>query len=182
MQSHTRCVLGLVVLMVSSIAACSDPTVPPEDEALPPLIFDCTNPIEILDAPRWPTLLDVIALPTDAVLQRGRFDDDLRRRFSKFGLVIRADQALTITVAEASRPNALIGWNNAPDKPVTTIEIGGCSGLCETDNQNCTPGESGEWIAYPGGVWTTDPACIVIEIETGGRAATAELPIGVECN
>lgn len=166
-----------------SVAACSSPS--SEDEAVSSRVFDCSNQIDILDEPPedWRTVLGVIALPDDRLLQRGRVDEELGRGFSKFGLVLRADQALTITVTGASRPNALIGWNNGLEEPVTSIEINGCSGLCETDYQpGCPQGESGEWIAYPGGVWTADPACIAIEIVAGDRTAIAELPIGAECS
>jgi hypothetical protein len=147
-------------------------------------LFDCANPIAILHEPPegWLPVFDVIALPGEPILQRGRFDDELGRSFSKFGLVIRADQALTLIIAKVSRPNALMGWNDGLGSPVEAIEIAGCSGTCLTDYQpNCPLGESGNWVAYPGGVWTIDAACIEIEIETADQAATAELPIGVEC-
>lgn len=163
--------------------ACSQSTTPAEE--LSYQAFDCTNPIDILDEPPadWSTILDVIAFPNDSILERGPLDDEVGRAFSKFGLVIRADEPLKLSIAEASQPKALMGWNLGSEAPVLAIEIPGCSGTCATDFQpGCPLGESGEWIAYPGGVWTIDPACIEIEISTGTQSATAELPIDTECS
>lgn len=131
----------------------------------------------------WRTVLDVISLPQSRVLQRGSLDEETGRRFSKFGLVIRADEQFMITVVEGARPNALIGWSNGTtNEPVQSIVVPGCSGLCETDWQpDCPLGESGAWVVYPGGVWTEERTCLAIEIAAGDRVVTAELPIGTEC-
>ncbi|MGF1597930.1 MAG: hypothetical protein ACFCVK_13520 [Acidimicrobiales bacterium] len=158
--------------------ACSEATAPAEELAHQ---FDCANPIDILHEPPdgWPAVLDVIALPDDPVLERSRFDDDIGRSFSKFGLVIRAGVSFTLSIAESSQPNASRGWNQGSTAPVLAIEIPGCPCTCASDVQpNCPLGESGEWIGYPGGVWTIDPACTEIEIATGSRTTTAKLPIG----
>lgn len=87
-----------------------------------------------------------------------------------------------MSIAEASQPNALMGWNHGLAAPVLAIEIPGCSGTCGTEFQpSCPLGEAGEWIAYPGGMWTIEPACIEIQIATENRTTIAELPIGAEC-
>ena len=73
-----------------------------------------------------------------------------------------------------------MGWNLGSNPPVVAIDIPGCSGICAGDDEpNCPLGESGNWIAYPGGVWTIDSACI--EIATDGETTLVELPIGLEC-
>lgn len=182
MGNRVRPVLIPVVVLALSAVACSDSAAPDKDRSF--RVFDCANPIDILDEPPddWTPILDVIALPGDRVLQRGRFDDEIGRSFSKFGLVIRADRAFSLSVAEASQPNALMGWNTGSDVPVTSIDITGYSGVCETDSQpNCPLGETGEWVAYPGGVWTIDPARIAVEIAVDEQTTTVELPIGVAC-
>lgn len=179
---------ALLAVAVIAMVACSgqsDPGPEPEPEATSVRDLDCSNQIDILDEPppEWRTVLDVIALPQHSPLQRGRTDEESGRRFTKFGLVIRADRAFSITVAHASSPNAVIDWNGGSAKqPVQSIEIGGCSGRCETDWQpDCPLGQEGRWIAYPGGVWTTEPACVTVEIDVDGEVATADLPIGVAC-
>lgn len=96
---------------------------------------------------------------------------------------MRSDRAFSVTVAVKSQPNALIGWGTDSSTPATSIEVTGCAGLCETDWQpNCPLGASGEWVVYPGGVWTTEAACISIEIATDAETVTAQLPIGKQCN
>lgn len=73
-----------------------------------------------------------------------------------------------------------MGTDNS--EPGTSIEVAGCPGVCELQDQpDCPLGESGEWVVYPGGVWTTDAACISIEIITDQRTAVAQLPVGTEC-
>ncbi len=99
----------MVAAVVLATVGCSRQAVVEEGES--PRAFDCAGVIDILDEPPedWSSVLDAVAFPDDDVLQRGRFDEELGRRFSKFGLVIRADQAFVLSVAESSQPNALIG-------------------------------------------------------------------------
>ena len=180
-SGYWRLVIVVIVLALSSVA-CSDSS--EADEGQSAISLDCANPIDILDAPPpgWTSVLDVIALPEDQILQRGRFDDQIGRWFSKFGLVIRADRTFTVSVAQASQANAVMSWNSGSGAPVASIDITSCSGVCQTDFQpNCPLGESGEWVVYPGGVWTIEPDCIALEIAVDGQTATARLPIGVQC-
>lgn len=170
----------LTVLMVG--ASCSGTTdAPPEAAA----VFDCANPIEVLDAPPadWSTVLDVIALPDDPVLERGRLDEETGRRFTKFGLVIRADEALTVRMAATSPPDAVMGWGVGSGAPVPSIRIDGCSGRCPSGHQPACPfGDSADWVVYPGGIWTQEPACVEMAIEVGDDKAVTRLPIGIECS
>lgn len=94
---------------------------------------------------------------------------------------MRARQSFTISVRAESRPNAPIGWGTDSQDPSTSIEVAGCPGICEFDQPSCPLGESGEWVPYPGGVWTVDAACISIEIVKDEETVIAQLPIGVEC-
>lgn len=172
-----------VVLLAVATAGCTWSPAPTAE--LSYQAFNCADPIDILDEPPdgWLPVLDVIALPDDSILEWGSLDDEVGRTFSKVGLVIRADEPLTMSIADASLPNAVMGWNDGSTAPGVAIEIPGCSGTCATDHQpNCPLGESGKWIVYPGGVWTIEPACVQIEIAAGKRSTTAELPIGVECS
>lgn len=182
MGNQPRLALVLAVALTSISGACSAVSTSDDDRSV--RLFDCLNPIDISDGPPdgYTPILDVVALPSDRVLQRGRFDDKIGRTFSKFGLVLRADRAFTLNLAEASQPNALMGWGAAADPPVASLDFTGCSGVCRTDNQpNCPLGESGDWVVFPGGVWTVDPACIVLEVIVDGEIDAHRLPVGVEC-
>lgn len=160
----------LAAIVVLAGAACSSGGA--EDEPAF-TAFDCAGSIDALEAPpeAWSVVLDVIAFPADSPLQRGRFDDDLERQFSKFGLVIRSDASLTLRIADESSPNAIMGWGAGSSEPVAAIEIGGCSAAMEQ-----------EWVVYAGGIWTIDPGCIEVEVSTTDEQATVALPIGVACN
>lgn len=165
-------------LMATAIAvfaaggvACSSPGGSDDEPVL--TAFDCAGQIDALEAPPddWSVVLDVIAFPTDSPLQRGRFDDELGRRFSKFGLVIRSDAALTLRISDESSPNAIMGWGVGSSEPVAAIEIGGCLAAM-----------SKEWVVYAGGIWTVDPGCIGVEVSTADEQTSVALPIGVACN
>lgn len=172
----------MVVVVVLAMVGCSRQS--DVEEVEPPRAFNCTGAIDVLDEPPedWSSVLDVVAFPGDDVLQRGRSDEESGRRFSKFGLVIRADRSFVLSVAESSRPNALIGWGVGSDVPAASIEFAGCSGVCETDFQpNCPLGETGQWVVYPGGMWTVDAACIGLDVMVEDATVEVPIPIGVEC-
>lgn len=181
MGSRSRIALTTVVALLLIGSACSNAPATGAEQSFE--LFDCEGPIDILDQPPdgWSPILDVMAVPDDNDNTPGRFDAEVGRWFSKFGLVIRADQAFTINVADASQPNALMGWNRISNTPVAAIDIPGCPGVCETDNLNCSPGETGEWIAYPGGFWTLEPACVSLEITSAEQTASHQLSTGAEC-
>lgn len=115
-----------IAVLASGGAACSSPGGSDDEPGF--TAFDCAGQIDALEAPPddWSLVLDVIAFPADSLLPRGRFDDDLGRHFSTFGLVIRSDAARTLRVADESSPNAVMGWGIGSSEPVEALEIGGC--------------------------------------------------------
>lgn len=166
-----RLITTAMAVLAAGGVACSSPAGPDEEPVFS--AFDCAGQIDALEAPPddWSLVLDVIAFPADSLLQRGRFDDEIGRRFSKFGLVIRSDSPLTLRIADASSPNAVMGWGVGSSEPVAAIDIDGCSAA-----------RSEEWVVYAGGVWTVDPECIEIEVSTAGEQVSVGLPIGVACD
>ncbi|NOX31634.1 MAG: hypothetical protein GXP35_16550 [Actinobacteria bacterium] len=178
---------ALLVTLVAALGVigCADSDAgQPEDLTSSVAPFQCADPIDIMDKPPdgWIRVADAVALPAARSLQRGRYDDELGRSFSKFGLVMRADRAFSIRVAIESQPNALIGWGTDSREPATSISVSGCPGRCEVSWQpNCPLGALGEWVVYPGGIWTIEPACIKLEITVGAETVTTQLPIGEEC-
>ncbi len=174
----------VVAVAALGLVGCSD-SVGSDDGRDPIPTLNCVNPIDIMDEPPdgWYTVVDVVAFQDVDSHQLGRFDAETGRRFSKFGLVLRADAAFVLKVAEASRPNAVLDWHTLEEAdPSTAIAIDGCAGVCEFELQpGCPLGETGEWVVYPGGVWTVEPACIELEITTDRASETVRLPIGVTC-
>ncbi|MEM7271644.1 MAG: hypothetical protein AAF547_01065 [Actinomycetota bacterium] len=160
----------LVVAIVLAVAACTAEAGPEDGESSQP--FDCAGAIDHLAEPPadWNVAADVIALPADDVLTRGRFDDGLGRWFTKFGLIVRAERAFVLRVAAADRANAVMGWGAGSDPPVPSLTFDGC------------PSETGEpWIVWAGGVWTEEPACTTLEVVADGVSIEARLPVGIAC-
>ena len=163
--------------LVFSGAACANTDTEPAH--LPPLgdSFNCDDPIDVMkELPAsYVTVADVVALPgAGDVLQRGHAgpDDDAgsRRAFSKVGLLLRPATTFQIHVAPDSQRNALIQWGNVDaNVPVGSIAVAAC------------PGDTNDWIVYPGGVWTLDPACVELVVLTAKGAETVRLPVGAPC-
>lgn len=136
---------------------------------------DCSGVIDTIAQP-GPSfsneVLDVIALPADP-LDLGR-DGDAGTpyegfRFAKFGLVIRADRAVTLEIVDVQPGSAVMQWIplQEPNQPTTQLHVGPCQG------------DGNEWIAFSGGVWVTDdPTCVTLATTTDGR--TEEVRLGVE--
>ncbi|MEQ1874335.1 MAG: hypothetical protein ABL953_11460 [Ilumatobacteraceae bacterium] len=138
--------------------------------------FICDEPIDVLqEVPEtYVSVADVVALPGDGeVLQRGRtgtdYDPESLYTFSKMGLLIRPGATFQIHVAPDSLGNALIEWNIEDEHLVGSIAVSSC------------PGDPSVWLAYPGGVWTLEPACVELIVITADATGTIRLPVGVAC-
>lgn len=162
-----------------SVAGSACATTDGEPSDLPPLgaSFNCDDPIDAVEDPpgSYMTVADVVALPgTGDMLQRGRVGPDndagSRRSFSKMGLLLRPATTFQIHVAPDSQRNALIQWGNVDaNEPVGSIAVASC------------PGDTNDWLVYPGGVWTLEPACVELVVLTTETAETVRLPLGAPC-
>jgi hypothetical protein len=160
-----------LAILIAGATSCSRPA--ESNEELSFSTFDCWGPIDAVEAPPddWSIVLDVIAFPENSPLQRGRFDDEIGRHFSKFGLVIRSGSPLQLRIGDTSYPNAVMGWGVGSSEPVGAIDIEGCQAS-----------RSEDWVVYAGGVWTVDPACVEIEVSTSNETLSVDLPIGIACD
>ena len=161
----------------ATVAACTSFENPLPD--LPQLgkPFNCDDPIDaVAKLPdSYVIVADVVALPDASdLLQREpvRPDNDANfsRAFSKMGLLLRPASTFQIHVAPDSQQNALIEWGNVDaEEPVASIAVGSCSG--DTD----------EWLVYPGGVWTLEPACVELVVVTAQTSEIVRLPLAAPC-
>ena len=90
-------------------------------------------------------------------------------RFAKFGLIIRADRAVTLEIVNVQPGDAVMAWTplEDPDRPATRIDVGPC------------PGDGNDWIVFSGGLWVSDdPTCVTLAVTTGGH--TEQVRLGVE--
>lgn len=168
--------VAATLLGISAVACTSTDA---DTNELPPLgdSFNCDDPIDVLQQPPdgYATVADVVAFPvTGDRPQGGRVGPDndagSRRAFSKMGLLVRPATTFQIHVAPRSQRNALIQWGNVDaNEPVSSIAVSSC------------PGDRNDWLVYPGGVWTLEPACVELTILTAKATQTIRLAVGAPC-
>ena len=117
------------------------------------------------------TVLDAVVFPVDPVQTGGRVGPTgtphAGLQFAKFGLLVREGVELRLETDSRRQPRALMEW--APvelDRPSEVLTVGPCTEA------------GGGWLAFPGGVWVSEPGCVVIEVSSG--AQTAEARVGVD--
>ena len=179
MRNETAGVRRIIAVAVWClvIAACTPRENPPPDVPLLGRPFNCDEPIDVLTKlpDSYVIVAGVVALPgASDILQRSPVvlegDPNFPRAFSKMGLLLRPATTFQISVAPDSRQNALIGWGtNDPEEAVGSIAVGSCSG------------DTHEWLVYPGGVWTLDPACVELLIVTEQASEIVRLPLDAPC-
>ena len=116
-----------------------------------------------------------VALPSEGwrpsgILQLGRMGSegsDLEGfRFSKFGLLVRHDRAVTLEVVTA--PGEAVLTYGHPVTPAGAVSVG----PCRSDRQ---------WVVFAGGVWVTEPGCVELLVSSGDERVRVPLPVGAPC-
>ena len=76
--------------------------------------------------------------------------------------------------------NVFLDWGVLANEPALSIDVPGCEGVCRFDNQpECPLGQTGDWVVYPGGMWSAEPACASVRVVTETEAKTVGFPLGV---
>lgn len=176
-------VLAVVVSLVTVACTTGSVTTTTTTTAMIPAAnrVDCSGVIDTLeDAPDVvgfsKRLLDIVALPS-VPLDLGREGEPgtpyVGFRFAKFGLVIRADRALTLEIVDVQPGTAVMQWIplDDPDRPTTRLDVGPC------------PGDGDDWIVFSGGLWASDePTCVTVAITADGRTEQARIGIEAPCS
>lgn len=119
-------------------------------------------------------VLDVVVFPVDPVQTGGRVGPtgtpQAGLEFAKFGLLVREGAELTLETDSSGHPRALMDWALVePDRPSEVLTVGPCA-------------EAGEgWLVFPGGVWVSEPGCIVIEVSSASQTGEARLGVDQPC-
>jgi hypothetical protein len=115
-------------------------------------------------------LLGAVALPVKQVLQASDAGSEAPvQLFAKWGLVVRAGADVTVRLGAGAPSRARIGWGSAA-APQQAVHV------------SCpAPTGPAQWLAFAGGYWVDQPACVPVEVTTGGRTATANISVGVKC-
>lgn len=124
------------------------------------------------------TVFDRVALPTQFALQAAPSleADPAARLFAKDGLQIRRSMAFDLVVPDEWVGRLLIGWGS-PAKRTTQLYVPGCQPK-ETVNP-LRPTD--DWIAYAGGYWVKDPACVGLTVKAGNAQQTVRIGVGAAC-
>lgn len=119
-------------------------------------------------------VLDVVVFPVDPVQTGGRVGPTgtphAGLEFAKFGLLVREGSELTLETDSSGNPRALMEWAPVvPDRPSEVLTVGPCSAAGEG------------WLVFPGGVWVSEPGCVVIEVSSASQTAEARLGVDQPC-
>ena len=116
-------------------------------------------------------VVENVGVPTEQVLQvsaSGETDPAVGL-FAKWGLEVRAGVAVDLQVAPGWEDRARIGWGN-PGSPGVAVHVPACAGSSEAP-----------WLAFAGGTWVRQPACVPLIVRSQGREAQVRLGVGVPC-
>ena len=134
-----------VVCITASFAGCGSSAA----ETLPPRTIDCSTRIDVVDDPPVEfsnVVLDAVAFPADGWPFGVRNGDPGTTTegfvFTKFGLVVRTDMAITINVVEPAASDFAMDW---PPQSAVPAGHGLSVGPCAADE--------GNWVVFAGGIW-----------------------------
>ena len=163
----------LVVLAATvTVTACSGPG--PAGHGTPrtaplasPHMVGCDQIIQQAGPPGGRLVLGVLAAPPAHIERPAPTATQPWAYFAKYGIAIRADSpAVLITVPEAWRHRAGIGWGNNSGV-VSSLRLLSC------------PRQLGAWNAYAGGFYLRSASgCVPLIFHIGRQTATLSFAIG----
>ena len=164
--------LLLVLVTTVTVTACSGPgpVVHRQPRTAPfasPHVVGCDQVIRQYGPPGGRLVLGVLAVPPAHLEPGAPTGTSPWAYFSKYGIAIRPDSpAVLITVPEAWRHRAAIGWGN---------NIGGVSSL----RLLSCPRQIDAWNGYAGGFYLRSASgCVPLIFEIGRQTATLSFAIG----
>lgn len=173
----------LVFSGVLALGACTpeSPVSPPRSTTAPaesPLpaggqgTIPCDSVIgsAVAPPPGLTVVVDDVALPLQRALDPSPTGGSgSPRLFAKQGLLVRAGAQPELRVPADWESRAWIGWGN-PAGPASFVTVSACS-----------PSGSDPWIAFAGGYYVDEPACVPIVVRSAGRETTVRVGVGVAC-
>jgi hypothetical protein len=163
---------ALLAAVALAFLAPVDPAV--ASAVAPSTPLPCAQVIGSEDAPidGYGKVLDKVWLPTRRSLGSVLLVDPptpTTRWWSKQGLIIRAKTAFTLTVPKAWRERLAIGWGS-PAQPSERITVA-----------DCDPSPGVKWLAYAGGYWVNEPACVPLIVQAGRQRKVVHIGVGKAC-
>ncbi|MFE0531664.1 hypothetical protein ACFW0V_29090 [Micromonospora parva] len=135
----------------------------------------CTPSVDALPAPPagYRLVGEDVAVPDTPVLSADDSGevDPAARLFAKWGLVVRAGTVVDLRVAPGWQDRARLGWGGT-GAPAATVTV-----------HACTPeGGQAQWLAFVGGTWVGQAACVPLIVTSDGQTDRVNLGIGTPCD
>jgi len=172
MAMRARSALLPVLAATVAVSACSGPGPavhgkPRPAPAVSSHAVGCDQIIQQVSAPGGKVVLGVLAVPPTHVEAGAPTGTLPWAYFSKWGIAIRAGSpAVLITVPQAWRHRAAIGWGN---------DVGGVNSL----RLLSCPRQTGAWNVYAGGFFLRSVSgCVPLVVEIGRQTVTLSFVIG----
>lgn len=97
--------------------------------------------------------------------------DPAARLFAKWGLVVRAGTVVDLRVASGWQDKARLGWGGT-GTPAAAVTVHACA----------PEGGQTQWMAFVGGTWVAQAACVPLIVTSNGQSDRVNLGIGVRCD
>lgn len=123
-------------------------------------------------------VFDRVALPTGRALQANRSgeSDPARRLFAKNGLYVRGGASFDLVVPDEWRGRLTLGWGGKKGSHLRVPECRPTGAVDQPSNY-----KSEVWLAYAGGYWVPEPACISMVVRAGQAEQTVRIGVGASC-
>ena len=137
--------------------------------------IDCVNgysDVGIVPPAGRTIVLGAVALPTERALSavRGGLEPEARL-WTKDALIVSTDSAVELRVADEWRGKFSFNWGQPADRRVERVRVPACA---------ATRGV-GNWLAFTGGYYVADPACVAMIVIVGGVVQRVEIGLGAPC-
>ena len=139
--------------------------------------LDCINGYAVeswaVPATGHSVVLASVALPTDLALSvnRSGLASPETLLWTKDGLVVSTDRAIELRVADEWRGKFSFEWGQPREGTVERLRIPACA---------ATRG-AGNWLAFTGGYYVAEPACVSLVVRVGRSQQRVPLGIGAPC-
>jgi hypothetical protein len=124
-------------------------------------------------------VLDRVALTTDRILQINPAGaDGTGWQFAKDGLLIRRGASFDLIVPDDWRGRLRIGWGSSA-KASDRVRVPGCRPTGTIAQPHYLA--SDDWLAYAGGYWVSEAACVPLIVKAGQAERTVNIGVGTAC-
>jgi len=141
----------------------------------------CDDQIDSQATPRlsgFTTVLGDVALPTRHALGAVRLADadPSARYWAKQGILVKAGASFEMVVPAQWLGRLSFGWGS-PATRTNHLIVSGCQWAAGSTQQ----GRREPWLAFAGGYWVRDPACVSLIVKAGSRLQRVRVGVGAAC-